>query len=398
MTWKREVIEEGPYNALSEILLIILTAASLFFQFYPGAAIFLLCIVYFRFHKWYLENIGKELTIKQPPKRVRLHSEEKGYWDLHFDNGGIPVWGAELRFTFKDIVQPAEHPFDTYHGGNIEVSIPFTMGRGESGKVSLPIVGKRRGLCRLTRVQILIPHLFGSGKVLMELMEPVKSTIMVFPTPFPVILDNKHDSHDIGEVPALHSLFYDVFQPIGTREYVSGDRFQDIHWKASARTQALQTKIFAPAVKKEWMIAVNLSEKYSITRDLEKIIKHTAYLMHLAVEQQISFSLVVNIGSQGITPFYYLPSGTGRKHQQKALEMLSALSTDDATIPFHIVLQHLYIRQLVPSVLITAGKLSVESENRLSKIRAGQREIYSMHIEDKQGAVTLWKQRSKIPS
>ncbi|KSU62319.1 hypothetical protein AS034_09335 [[Bacillus] enclensis] len=398
MTWKREVIEEGPYNGLSEILLIILTAASLFFQFYPGAGIFLLCIAYFRIHKWYLENIGKELKIRQLPKRIRLHPEEKGNWEIHFDNEGMPLWGAVLRLTFKDIVEPADTPFETYHGGNIEVSIPFSMGRGESGKVSLPIVGKRRGLCRLTKVQILIPHLFGSGKVLMDLMEPVKSTVMVFPTPAPVLLENNHDSHDIGEVPALHSLFYDVFQPIGTREYVPGDRFQDIHWKASARTQVLQTKVFAPAVKKEWMIAVNLSEKYSITRDLEKIIKHTAFLMHLAAGQQISFSLVVNIRSQGITPFYYLPSGTGRKHQQRALEMLSALSTDDSTIPFHIVLQHLSIRQLVPSVLITAGILSVESEKRLSKIRAGHREIYSMYIEDKQGVVTIWKQRSKIPS
>jgi uncharacterized protein (DUF58 family) len=398
VNWKREVIEEGPYNALSEILLIILTAASLFFQFYSGAGIFLLCIAYFRIHKWYLENIGKNLKIKQPPKRVRLRSEEKGHWDIHFDNEGMPLWGASIRLTFKDIVEPADHPFETYHGGNIEVSIPFSMGRRECGKVSLPIVGKRRGLCRLTKVQILIPHLFGSGKVLMELAEPVKSTIMVFPAPAPVMLENNHDSHDIGEVPALHSLFYDVFQPIGTREYVPGDRFQDIHWTASARTQTLQTKVFAPAVKKEWMIAVNLSEEYSITRDLEKIIKHTAYLMHLAVGQQISFSLVVNIGSQGITPFYYLPSGTGRKHQQKALEILSALSTDDATIPFHIVLQHLSIRQLVPSVLITAGILSMESENRLMKIKTGHREIYSLHIEDKQGVVTLWKQRSKIPS
>ncbi|XXM73319.1 DUF58 domain-containing protein [Lysinibacillus sphaericus] len=398
MNWKREVIEEGPYNSLSEILLIILTAASLFFQFYSGAGIFLLCIAYFRTHKWYLENIGKNLKIKQPLKRVRLHPGEIGNWEIQFDNEGMPLWGASLKLTFKDIVEPADHSFETYHGGNIEVSIPLSMGKGESGNVSLPIVGKRRGLCRLTKVQVIIPHLFGSGKLLMDLMDPVKSTVMVFPFPAPVLLENSHDSHDIGEVPALHSLFYDVFQPIGTREYVPGDRFQDIHWTASARTQTLQTKVFAPSVKKEWMIAVNLSEKYSITRDLEKIIQHTAYLMHLAVGQQISFSLVVNIGSQGITPFYYLPSGTGRKHQQKALEILSALSTDDATIPFHIVLQHLSIRQLVPSVLITAGILSMESENRLKKIKTGHREIYSMHIEDKQGVVTLWKQRSKIPS
>jgi hypothetical protein len=394
VNWKREVIED-PYNSLSEILLIILSGVSLFFQFYGGLGIFLLCFIYFRVHKWYLENIGKGMQMNQSLQRVKIHCEEQGNWDVDFTNDGLPVWGGTLKLRFKDIVEPVGHPFESYHGGNLEVSVPFSMGKGETVRVSMPVKGKRRGLCRLTNVQIIIPHLFGSGKVILDLVDPVKSTMMVFPTPEAVLHDNNHHSNEPGEVSAMHSLFNDVFQPIGTREYVNGDRFQDIHWKASARTQQLQTKVFAPAVKKEWMIVVNLTEKYSITRELETIIKHTAYLMHLAVKQNITFSLVLNIRSLGVTPFYYLPSGTGRKHQQKALELLSTLSTDDATIPFHIVLQHLAIRQLVPSVLIAAGTLTEDDEDRLRKIGATGREIYLLHTEDKQGVVSLWNQRSK---
>jgi hypothetical protein len=397
VNWKREVIED-PYNSLSEILLIILAGVSLFFQFYGGLGIFLLCFLYFRVHKWYLENIGKGMKLNQSLQRVKIHCEEQGNWDVDFTNDGLPVWGATLKLQFKDIVEPVGHPFESYHGGNLEVSVPFSMRKGENARVSLPVIGKRRGLCRLTSIQLVIPHLFGSGKVILDLVDPVKSTMMVFPTPEAVLVDNIHHSSEPGEVSAMHSLFTDVFQPIGTREYVNGDRFQDIHWKASARSQKLQTKVFAPAVKKEWMIVVNLSEKYSITRDLETIIKHAAYLMHLAVKQNFTFSLVLNIRSLGVTPFYYLPSGTGRKHQQKALELLSTLSTDDATIPFHIVLQHLAIRQLVPSVLIAAGTLTDVDEERLRKIGTRGREIYLLHTEDKQGVVSLWNQRSKMPS
>ncbi|MCA1056636.1 DUF58 domain-containing protein [Rossellomorea aquimaris] len=397
MIWKREVVDEQ-YNYISEILLIILAFACLFFEFYSGLAVFLLCLFYFRSHKWYIETVGKGLKLDQSPKRVRIHCEENGSWDLHLVNEGLPIWGAVIKLTFKDIVEPVNHPYEVYHGGNVEVSIPFSLGKGEGGNLSLPVVGKRRGLCRLTKVQVVIPHLFGSGKVLMDLTEPVKSTMMVFPSPEPVVLSDHQDSYEIGEVPTRHSLFYDVFQPVGTREYVPGDRFQDIHWKASARTQSLQTKVFAPAVKKEWMIVVNLSEKYSITRDLESIIRHTAYLMHLAVKENISFSLVLNIRSLGVTPFYYLPSGTGRKHQQKALEILSTLSTDDTTIPFHIVLQHLSIRGSIPSVIIVAGILLEKDEERLRKIEGKQRNVLFMQSEAKQGVVSLWNQKSKIPS
>ncbi len=273
-----------------------------------------------------------------------------------------------MKLFLKILLSRHSHTFQSYHGNMIEVYVPFSMVKSEKGLIRLPIKGTRRGLCRLTKVQLVIPHLFGSGKVIMDLQDHIPSAMIVFPAPSPVIFLKHQDSKRHGDVTTPHSLFFDVFQPIGTREYLAGDRFQDIHWKASARTGHLQTKVYAPSIKKEWMIAINLSDRYSITGQLESIIKHVSYLMHIAVEQNITFSLVLNARTQGVTPFYYLPGGTGRKHQQKALEMLATLSTDEFTVPFHIVLQHLHLKQLVPSVFIVAGILNAKEEERLSKI------------------------------
>ncbi|MCR8849162.1 DUF58 domain-containing protein [Rossellomorea sp. SC111] len=397
MDWKREVIED-PYNSLSEVLLIIAIGVSFFVQSYIGLAIFLLCFLYFRVHKWYLEKIGDGIKIIKKTKRVRLHCDEEGYWDFQVENHGLPVWGASLKLSFRDIVEPTSHPYESYHGNIVEVSVPFSLKKDEKGLVRLPIKGKRRGLCRLTKVQLVIPHLFGSGKVIMDLQEPVPSTMIVFPSPSSVKVFKNRDSNRNGELSSPRSLFFDVFQPIGTREYASGDRFQDIHWKASARTGQLQTKVFAPSTKKEWMIAINLTDRYAITGQLESIIKHTAYLMHLAVEQNISFSLVLNARSQGATPFYYLPSGTGRAHQQKGLELLATLSTDDFTVPFLIVLQHLYIRQLVPHVFIVSGIMNSKEKERLVKISMKQSEIFMLNSDEEQGVVTVWNQILKMPS
>jgi Protein of unknown function DUF58 len=395
--WEREIIED-PYNSLSEILLIFAGGACFIFQSYIGLVIFLFCFLYFRSHKWYLEKIGIGIEVENNPTRVKLHCNEQGYLDFHVNNRGLPVWGASLKLSFKDIVEPISHHYESYHGNMIEVTVPFSIKKGEKGRVRLPIKGSRRGLCRLTRVQLVIPHLFGSGKVIMNLQEPVSSTMIVFPSSSPVKLLKNRDSNRNGELSSPHSLFFDVFQPIGTREYVSGDRFQDIHWKASARTGQLQTKVYAPSIKKEWMIAINLSDRYSITGQLESIIKHTAFLMHLAVEQNISFSLVLNARSLGITPFYYLPAGTGRKHQQKGLELLATLSTDEFTIPFHIVLQHLHMRQLVPSVFIVAGAMEARERDRLVKISIKEPEIFMLNSDEEQGVVTIWNHTLKIPS
>jgi hypothetical protein len=395
--WRREIIED-PYNSLSEVLLIIAVGACFIFQLYTGLSVFLFCLLYFRAHKWYLDKIGVGINLVNKSKRVRLHCQEEGYWDFHIENHGLPVWGATLKLSFKDIVVPISHPYESYHGNMIEVSIPFSMENGVKGMVRLPIKGRRRGLCRLSKVQLVIPHLFGSGKVIMDLQKPVPSTMIVFPSPSPVRLLKNRDSNRNGELSSPHSLFFDVFQPIGTREYVTGDRFQDINWKASAKTGQLQTKVYTPSIKKEWMIAINLSDRYSITGQLESIIKHTAYLMHLAVEKNISFSLVLNSRSQGSRPYYYLPTGTGRTHQQKGLEMLSTLSTDEFTVPFHIVLQHLHIRQLVPSVLIVGGLMNSREKERLVKISMKETEIFMLKSDEEEGVVTIWNQTSKIPS
>ena len=78
--------------------------------------------------------------------------------------------------------------------------------------------------------------------------------------------------------------------------------------------------------------------------------------------------------------------------------MLSTLSTDEFTIPFHIVLKHLYLRQLVPSVFITAGALGAREEALLTKIEKQKIQVYKLNSEQKQGVVTLWNRSLKVPS
>jgi len=50
----------------------------------------------------------------------------------------------------------------------------------------------------------------------------------------------------IGELRITHRLFEDPLLVSSVRQYRSGDPLRHIHWKASARTGVLQTKIFEP--------------------------------------------------------------------------------------------------------------------------------------------------------
>lgn len=397
MKWKRDIVED-PYISLTLVLLVIIGAASFYVHSYVGLGIFLLMILYFRVHQWYLLKVGEGISIGRTMKRIRMHCDEEQKWEFQLQNKGMSIWGATLKITFKDIVTPTMHPYTSGLGESIEVSIPFSIRKNDEGSISIPVIGKRRGLCKITNMQLEIPHLFGSGKVLLNLLDNVPSTIIVFPVDSPVKMAEQQLTWRQGDVPIQHSLFHDVFHQIGTRDYVQGDRFQDVHWKATARTGSIQTKIYAPATQKEWMIAINISDRYAITNQLEEIVKYASFMMKLAVEQNITFSLVLNVRSQGRTPYYYLPPGIGRVHRQRGMELLSTLSTDEFTIPFHIVLKHLHLRQLVPSVFIVAGVMGTREEALLTNIEKQKIQIYKLKLELKQGVVTLWKRSLKVPS
>lgn len=224
MNWKREVVED-PNISMSIVLLVIVGAVSFYVQSYIGLGIFLLIILYFRVHQWYLLKVGEGVMIERSQRRLRLHFDEEDNWVFKLENKGLPIWGATLKMTFKDIVEPTMHPFSLGIANEIEVSIPFSIRKNEVGQILLPVKGKRRGLCRITNMHLEIPHLFGSGKVILNLLDSVPTTIMVFPTSSPVRMAEHQLTLRQGDVSTPHSLFHDVFHPVGTRGYLQGDRF-----------------------------------------------------------------------------------------------------------------------------------------------------------------------------
>jgi len=74
--------------------------------------------------------------------------------------------------------------------------------------------------------------------------EPVY--IMVYPKVLPLPKYDFASERPIGEVRLQNRLFEDVTRTAGVRQYQIGDPFNRIHWRATARTGELHSRIFEP--------------------------------------------------------------------------------------------------------------------------------------------------------
>ena len=64
--------------------------------------------------------------------------------------------------------------------------------------------------------------------------------------------------HLFGELRARRQIVTDPSRTVGVREYRPEDSFRFVHWKATARAQALQTKIFEPTTTSQFGVFLNL--------------------------------------------------------------------------------------------------------------------------------------------
>lgn len=133
-----------------------------------------------------------------------------------------------------------------------------------------------------------------------------------------------------GDRRVQRRLFEDPNRIMGVRDYQPQDSFRTIHWKATARTGELQTKIFEPTRGTSLVLAVNIAsfEHYWYgywPAMLEYTLSVTASIAKWAFDQDYAVGLACNGAvARSDQPFRLAPS---RRYDQlqKILEMLAGV-------------------------------------------------------------------------
>ena len=185
----------------------------------------------------------------------------------------------------------------------------------------------QRGLYKLGPAQIQSGDAFGFLRSMTSV--PHEDSIVVYPQIVSLEDLGIPAARPLGEVRGGSRIFQDPSRPAGLRDYETGDPFKAIDWKATAKAQRLQVRLFEPstAITLVLVVAVDTREPYwesYAPEDLERVLVIATSVASYAFERQYTVGLFANdMPIPAESPMTVPP---GRGPQQPSL-VLSALAT-----------------------------------------------------------------------
>jgi len=131
---------------------------------------------------------------------------------------------------------------------------------------------------------------------------------------------------DFFGVPKAKSPVQDPVYILGTRDYQQGQPAKYIHWKASARHNRLQEKVFESTHQEKILLAINVSpfEQDKAEEEFEHALEVAASLAVRLDEQGLSVGLVANGKVKGGGPAF-VPTARNPQQIPAILELLARL-------------------------------------------------------------------------
>ena len=116
---------------------------------------------------------------------------------------------------------------------------------GESKQLLYQLECNRRGYYQVGPLVLETGDMFGLNRRFRVLTDPM--FLLIFPKIVSIESFDIASRRPIGEVVMTHRLFEDPTRIAGVRRYQDGDPLARVHWRATARTGKLQSKIYEPS-------------------------------------------------------------------------------------------------------------------------------------------------------
>ncbi|GGH79414.1 uncharacterized protein (DUF58 family) [Pullulanibacillus pueri] len=339
------------------------------------AAAFLLVLgVYPRL---YLNYIVQHFGLLNDKEKLRLSQGEKGRLHLVFENSSrLPIVNAELFFSLDKNVTVLNIPRRPY-------ALHLFMPPKQTTEVTLEIEAVARGVVKMKELKVVVHDPLHLASITLS-TGFVKKEIVVYPKSQAVTGLDQLILPIEGDQTHQHSLYEDRTSPVGTRSYVPTDPIKNVHWKASARTGQLQTKIFDKTMGMIWtfVIFLDMYGKKGQKERLEEELSRVTAICQIAQKQGVDFELYVNTRTVGQGMFMKLPPGHGSIQLVKAMEFLAFINTNQLKTPPPYIIRDINqeMRQKRLIIMMDHTNQALTSEMRQKWRKKGHR-VFTLEAE-----------------
>jgi len=192
-----------------------------------------------------------------------------------------------------------------------------------------------------------------------------------------------------GESRSGSPIFEDQSRIIGIRDYRAGDPLKRIDWKATARHQALQSRMYDPAATLTMLIALAVStlehgwEGYEPLL-LERAVSVAATIATYADDKRYSCGLAANCTFPNADRNIWIPPGRAAGQLAKMLEALAMVSPY-VLGPLEEVIERAWSRlPFGATLVIVAGYLTEGLQDYLTRGRGRERRAFLVWVGDEE--------------
>lgn len=188
--------------------------------------------------KDWITSVTAERSLETQPREVG----DQGEVIVRITNSGrwpIPWVLVEDLLPARSIRKP--NPALVLSGSRLRV---LFLKAGQTKLIKYTITFARRGYFAIGPMTTETGDVFGLHRRHRVLTEP--KFVMVYPKLLPIARFDFASTRPIGEIRLANRLFEDPTRTAGVRPYQMGDPLQRIHWRATARTGELHSRVFEP--------------------------------------------------------------------------------------------------------------------------------------------------------
>ncbi|MDC0764466.1 DUF58 domain-containing protein [Brevibacillus sp. AG] len=334
------MITKQTFHVIGFVLLLFAVFSGHWFFFLFGGFFFFLPAA----QDWWVKSMSKWVSFEWSSDQTRVLSGTPVHITVRLHNRSwLPLPATWLRFTLPEHVSVEGADEVRLLNHRTSVRLRFDLPMRQSATRTLILIPNKRGTVWLTDVQSETLPLLGEEPTAMTLS--ISFSLLVYPLPLalsPVVLaETEPDGNRISRQRQLD----DVTFQRGVRSYMPGDRFKHIHWKATAKTGSLETRLFEYTAHPNWRIVGHIlpsyepmMQKYNDTTN-ERTISCLAALAGQCRRKSVGYELYLTVKQRGREHFH-LPSGSGKAHHQHVMTQLAQMH-HFVTTPLTTVLRRL---------------------------------------------------------